>query len=172
MESRICVRTVVDRMIRDCRLGNLRCGVAPSRIDGSQFRKKTPTWIWHQPLQGAEKVEKTTGVTDSLSHHETNLTKWSLREMSALASKIEDRVSPSKSVKMLNIYRSGDNEARFVRTLRTRWCQCQRRNLEQLSVRAGKVIHIFNRSLPECTGVCRESTILVAIKIHGLAMKS
>jgi hypothetical protein len=75
MESRICVGTVVDHMIREgCRLGNPRCGGAPSRIDGSQFREKTPTWIQHQPLQGAEKVQKTTSVTHSLSYHETNLT--------------------------------------------------------------------------------------------------
>ena len=71
---------------------------------------KTPTLIWHQPLQGAGKVEKTTGVIHSLSYHKTNLTKWSLREVSALESKIEDRVSPFKSVKMLNVGRSEENE--------------------------------------------------------------
>ena len=107
----MCVGTVVDRIIGEgCRLGNPRCGIALRRIDGSQFREKTPTWIWHKPFQGAEKVEKTTGVTHSLSCHETNLTKWSLREVSALESKIEDRVSPFKSLKMLNVGRSEENE--------------------------------------------------------------
>jgi hypothetical protein len=62
----MCVGTVVGRIIGEgCRLGNPRCG------------KLLLGFGINQPLQGAEKVEKTTGVIHSLSYHKTNMTKWS-----------------------------------------------------------------------------------------------